>query len=228
MKYIVAVSLFLFSLNAQSQFLQNFSFELGTELPTYLGIRAHGDLNDEFYLSASLGYVPSFYAGMLESMTLGTSKEEAKITSKSVSDSMYFEFAAGYKFNGSLNPYISTSFSMMNGGGENFYGNEILDFIYARNLNFYFYGPLPNSLDNYKVSSNVSSISLKGGISYPAGDSLTLNFEAGIVKPVSTKTTVETSFYVDPRDLDLLKEDIDNSWKGSVILTAALWAVIEL
>ncbi len=214
----LTVMLLLFCHISQAQFLDKLTVEMGTELPIQIGIRAHGDINDSFYASAGVGYLPEFYSGMVDTFTLGTTVEASKINSKSIGDSIVIDLRGGWRSKSSTKFYIDGGYTGFIGGKGHADGGMMNDFI---DFNKYFLN------DDFTVKSNLHSLNVHVGMRYKVSQKMQMAFEAGIIKPLNATVTVE-GFADSQFNLDNLARDLGAEWKNAFIMTASAWVVIKL
>lgn len=224
MKYILVILMSFFAITSQAQFLKKIDLSMGTNLPTELGARVKYNFNSNFYGELGLGYLPDFYAGLMENFLLGLSDGENEIMKETIGNSTVLNIGAGYRFRGPY--YISGSYTYMTGGAGQATGAQMNNFLYDIAAPWPHPDPI-NEDEAYDIETNISALSIKAGMEYKVNPKFTLGIEAGLVKPISAGNKVRNQ-YTNPLILHDMEKFLEQSWKDSIILTIGVWAQLKL
>lgn len=214
---------FYFPVSSHAEFLKGMEVQGGMELPFQIGARGKVYLPANFFITAGLGYAPSFFLDVYGDLSgsLGIMGENTgKAVAKSIGDSIVIDIRGGYSFDPDEGFYIEGGYLMMTGGGGSVDHDVIegaIDFDYS---GF-------SEGDSVELAATTHNLTVHIGYMLLLSERLSLLFDVGLIKPLiaSVEATPQgTSSFVS----DTIKQDVepyieDKLKTEAIIPTATVW-----
>lgn len=181
-------TLFFVAPLAKAELFQGWEAEVGVEFPFQVSARAKTEVNDEYYITAGLGYAPSFLLDMNTSLVGAIAgKSTIDVFADSISNSIVIDLRGGWNFGGDGGLYIEAGYLyLMNGGKETDVSalEEAAGLGYAGGQTIVL---ATNSL--VSAAANIHALTGHAGYRWQWG-SLKANGSLGVIKPIFGSTTI--------------------------------------
>lgn len=231
MRVLMALLTFSFSMPSLAQyeeswsggFFQGLEVIAGSEVPFQLGAKVKFQLPANIHMTAGLGYIPAFYAegyGTVAGSTGILGENTGELAAKVLESAFVIDIRAAYSLDPDGGFYLEGGYAFITGGSGSAGGN-IVESAYDFDYSGF------DANDSLNVEGSLHALTIHLGYLYLISERMSLNFDVGIVKPVSADISTTASGVNAATALEIendLSSYIEDKWVGEAFIpTAGVW-----